>query len=188
MQMVGVRNQRIQNGQIVVPGNANQNPNGNGNLVVARTEGNATRHNDYTQLYDFLKYNQKEVDDLKAERLTRTQDPLELMATSNNPYTFPVALETMRIRFLGLENSESEMKNVGSKSRAAKPPAGRHTLCLLAESPAGLLFAREIILLNLSFKALVRVVLGRGSSDFTMSSLQLDLRSLKLEQFRFLLL
>nr|GEY46197.1 hypothetical protein [Tanacetum cinerariifolium] len=45
---------------------------------------------DYTQLYDFLKYNQKEVDDLKAERLTRTQDPLALMATFNNPYTFPV--------------------------------------------------------------------------------------------------
>nr|GEY54754.1 hypothetical protein [Tanacetum cinerariifolium] len=44
---------------------------------------------DYTQLYDFLKYNQKEVDDLKAERLTRTQDPIALMATSNNPYTFP---------------------------------------------------------------------------------------------------
>nr|GEV49211.1 retrovirus-related Pol polyprotein from transposon TNT 1-94 [Tanacetum cinerariifolium] len=45
---------------------------------------------DYTQLYDFLKYNQKEVDDLKAERLVKTQDPLALMATSNNPYTFPV--------------------------------------------------------------------------------------------------
>nr|GEU84467.1 hypothetical protein [Tanacetum cinerariifolium] len=45
---------------------------------------------DYTQLYDFLKYNQKEVDDLKAERLARTQDPLALMATSKNPYTFPV--------------------------------------------------------------------------------------------------
>nr|GEW03346.1 retrovirus-related Pol polyprotein from transposon TNT 1-94 [Tanacetum cinerariifolium] len=44
----------------------------------------------YTQLYDFLKYNQKEVDDLKAERLARTQDPLALMATSNNPYTFLV--------------------------------------------------------------------------------------------------
>nr|GEU61248.1 hypothetical protein [Tanacetum cinerariifolium] len=43
---------------------------------------------DYTQLYDFLKYNQKEVDDLKAERLAKTQDPLALMATSNNPYTF----------------------------------------------------------------------------------------------------
>nr|GEX27223.1 hypothetical protein [Tanacetum cinerariifolium] len=45
---------------------------------------------DYTQLYDFLKYNQKEVEDLKAGGLARTQDPLALMATSNNPYTFPV--------------------------------------------------------------------------------------------------
>nr|GEV90787.1 hypothetical protein [Tanacetum cinerariifolium] len=44
---------------------------------------------DYTQLYDFLKYNQKEVDELKAERLAKTQDPLALMAKSNNPYTFP---------------------------------------------------------------------------------------------------
>nr|GFB11345.1 Gag-Pol polyprotein [Tanacetum cinerariifolium] len=30
---------------IVVPGNANQNPNENGNLVAARVEGNATGHN-----------------------------------------------------------------------------------------------------------------------------------------------
>nr|GEZ54348.1 hypothetical protein [Tanacetum cinerariifolium] len=44
---------------------------------------------DYTQLYDFLKYNQKEVDELKAERHAKTQDPLALMATSNNPYNFP---------------------------------------------------------------------------------------------------
>ncbi|GJW35146.1 hypothetical protein Tco_0058066 [Tanacetum coccineum] len=35
---------------------------------------------DYTQLYDFLKYNQKEVDDLRAERLAKTHDPLALMA------------------------------------------------------------------------------------------------------------
>nr|GEV47998.1 hypothetical protein [Tanacetum cinerariifolium] len=41
---------------------------------------------DYTQLYDFLKYNQKEVDELKAERLAKTQDPLALMANSKNPY------------------------------------------------------------------------------------------------------
>nr|GEX74445.1 putative ribonuclease H-like domain-containing protein [Tanacetum cinerariifolium] len=45
---------------------------------------------DYTQLYDFLKYNQNEVDDLKAEQLAKTQDPLALMATSNNSYTFLV--------------------------------------------------------------------------------------------------
>nr|GEU47044.1 retrovirus-related Pol polyprotein from transposon TNT 1-94 [Tanacetum cinerariifolium] len=44
---------------------------------------------DYTQLYDFLKYNQKEVDELKAERLAKTQDPLALMPNSNNPYVLP---------------------------------------------------------------------------------------------------
>nr|GEY38814.1 hypothetical protein [Tanacetum cinerariifolium]GEY56132.1 hypothetical protein [Tanacetum cinerariifolium]GEY57221.1 hypothetical protein [Tanacetum cinerariifolium] len=43
----------------------------------------------YTQLYDFLKYNQKEVDELKAKRLAKTQDPLALMTNSNNPYAFP---------------------------------------------------------------------------------------------------
>nr|GFB98943.1 hypothetical protein [Tanacetum cinerariifolium] len=44
---------------------------------------------DNTQLYDFLKYNQKEVDELKVERLTKIQDPLALMANSNNPYASP---------------------------------------------------------------------------------------------------
>nr|GEV70317.1 hypothetical protein [Tanacetum cinerariifolium] len=44
---------------------------------------------DYTQLYDFLKYNQKEVDELKAKRLAKIQDPLALMENSNNPYVFP---------------------------------------------------------------------------------------------------
>nr|GEV63544.1 integrase, catalytic region, zinc finger, CCHC-type, peptidase aspartic, catalytic [Tanacetum cinerariifolium] len=43
---------------------------------------------DYTQLYDFLKYNQKEVDELKDKRLAKIQDPLALMANSNNPYDF----------------------------------------------------------------------------------------------------
>nr|GEV81119.1 hypothetical protein [Tanacetum cinerariifolium] len=33
--------------------------------------------------------NGKEVDELKAERLAKTQDPLALMANSNNPYAFP---------------------------------------------------------------------------------------------------
>nr|GEY16769.1 reverse transcriptase domain-containing protein [Tanacetum cinerariifolium] len=45
---------------------------------------------DYTQLYDFLKYNQKEVDEPRAERLRKTQDPLTLMANSNNPFNYPV--------------------------------------------------------------------------------------------------
>ncbi|GJR27465.1 hypothetical protein Tco_1103697 [Tanacetum coccineum] len=37
----------------------------------------------YTQLYDFLKYNQKEVDELRAERLVKTQDPLALKNVRN---------------------------------------------------------------------------------------------------------
>ncbi|GKA84085.1 hypothetical protein Tco_0805680 [Tanacetum coccineum] len=45
---------------------------------------------DYTQLYDFLKYNQNEVDELRAERLEKTQDPLALMENSNNPFNYPV--------------------------------------------------------------------------------------------------
>nr|GFA48769.1 hypothetical protein [Tanacetum cinerariifolium] len=35
-----------------------------------------------------LKYNQKEVDELEAEQLAKTQDPLTLMENSNNPYAF----------------------------------------------------------------------------------------------------
>nr|GEY39405.1 hypothetical protein [Tanacetum cinerariifolium] len=50
MQMVGAQNPRVQNignqnGLIGVPGNANQNLNGNGNLEAARAEGNAAGHN-----------------------------------------------------------------------------------------------------------------------------------------------
>nr|GFC49076.1 hypothetical protein [Tanacetum cinerariifolium] len=37
-----VQNPRTQNG---VQGNANQNPNGNGNLLAARAEGNEIGHN-----------------------------------------------------------------------------------------------------------------------------------------------
>nr|GEX37096.1 reverse transcriptase [Tanacetum cinerariifolium] len=44
---------------------------------------------EYTQLYNFMKYNQKEVNELKAERIAKTQDHLALMANSNNPYVFP---------------------------------------------------------------------------------------------------
>nr|GFC85336.1 hypothetical protein [Tanacetum cinerariifolium] len=42
-QNLRVQNVGNQNGLIGFPGNANQN--GNGNLVLARAEGNATRHN-----------------------------------------------------------------------------------------------------------------------------------------------
>nr|GFA54792.1 hypothetical protein [Tanacetum cinerariifolium] len=47
----------------------------------------------YAQLYDFLKYNQKEVDELKAKRLAKTQDPLALMESSNNPYNGLIGIQ-----------------------------------------------------------------------------------------------
>nr|GEX00517.1 hypothetical protein [Tanacetum cinerariifolium] len=45
VQNPGVQNVGNQNGLIVVPGITNQNPNGNGNVVAAWDEGNATRNN-----------------------------------------------------------------------------------------------------------------------------------------------
>ncbi|GKC26857.1 retrovirus-related pol polyprotein from transposon TNT 1-94, partial [Tanacetum coccineum] len=45
---------------------------------------------DYTQLYDFLKFNQVEVNELRVERLAKTHDPLALMANSNNHYNYLV--------------------------------------------------------------------------------------------------
>nr|GFB39009.1 hypothetical protein [Tanacetum cinerariifolium] len=44
---------------------------------------------DFTQIYDFLKMNQDEINELKAERLAKTHDPLALMAHSQNLYNFP---------------------------------------------------------------------------------------------------
>nr|GEZ24867.1 hypothetical protein [Tanacetum cinerariifolium] len=45
VQNLGVQIVGNQNGLIVVPGTANQNPNGNGNLVAARAEGNVPQNN-----------------------------------------------------------------------------------------------------------------------------------------------
>nr|GEU78205.1 hypothetical protein [Tanacetum cinerariifolium] len=41
---------------------------------------------DFTQIYNFLKINQDEVNELRAERLAKTHDPLALMAHSQNSY------------------------------------------------------------------------------------------------------
>nr|GFB39829.1 hypothetical protein [Tanacetum cinerariifolium] len=46
---------------------------------------------DFTQIYDFLKMNQDEINELRAERLTKTHDPLAFMAHSQNSYNFPAS-------------------------------------------------------------------------------------------------
>nr|GEY76343.1 hypothetical protein [Tanacetum cinerariifolium] len=43
---------------------------------------------DFTQIYDFLKMNQDEVNELRDKRLAKTHDPLVLMAHSQNSYNF----------------------------------------------------------------------------------------------------
>ncbi|GJR65059.1 hypothetical protein Tco_0011124 [Tanacetum coccineum] len=52
---------------------------------------------DYTQLYDFWKYNQVEVNELRPERVSRAHDPLALMANSNNPYIYLIAQSGMNL-------------------------------------------------------------------------------------------
>nr|GFA89238.1 hypothetical protein [Tanacetum cinerariifolium] len=54
-----------------------------GNQFRQYTGQNAWNLNGYNAVQN------KEVDELKAERLAKIQDPLALMANSNNPYAFP---------------------------------------------------------------------------------------------------
>nr|GEX85604.1 DNA helicase [Tanacetum cinerariifolium] len=44
---------------------------------------------DFTQIYDFLKMNQDELNELRAERLAKSHEPLSLMAHSQNLFNFP---------------------------------------------------------------------------------------------------
>nr|GEX83036.1 ribonuclease H-like domain-containing protein [Tanacetum cinerariifolium] len=44
---------------------------------------------DFTKIYDFIKMNRDDVNELRVERLTKTHDPLALMAHSQNSYSFP---------------------------------------------------------------------------------------------------
>ncbi|GKB25489.1 hypothetical protein Tco_0864890 [Tanacetum coccineum] len=83
--------------------------------------------------------------------------------------SFLAFLELLLV-FPGL-SEKCELQEPGGKLSA-----GRQTL-----HPGGWVLTGEIFLLNLSFKALVRVLLGHVSSYFTISSLQLDLGAWKLE-------
>ncbi|GJX81309.1 hypothetical protein Tco_0330790 [Tanacetum coccineum] len=90
---------------------------------------------DYTQLYDFLKYNQKEVDDQRAERLAKTHDPLALMANSNNPFNYPcfhtrstitkgISLDSSRANVVVNKNGYNAVLNVGNSGTAQSDQRG----------------------------------------------------------------
>nr|GFB05520.1 Gag-Pol polyprotein [Tanacetum cinerariifolium] len=84
---------------------------------------------DYTQLYEFLKYNQKEVDELKAERLAKTHFISQLQCQLNKTSTqlvLKVVLlcSTKRIMFHGRlvfsddELFERELKQIEADDQA----------------------------------------------------------------------
>ncbi|GJU57073.1 retrovirus-related pol polyprotein from transposon TNT 1-94 [Tanacetum coccineum] len=83
----------------------------------------------YTQLYDFLKYNQKEVDELIAERLAKLQDPLALMANSNNSFKYLVFhpnLPSSRNQVVQNAVQNSDVQNVGNQNRVIVVPGITH--------------------------------------------------------------
>ncbi|GJV97869.1 hypothetical protein Tco_1549446 [Tanacetum coccineum] len=59
---------------------------------------------DYTQLYGFLKYNQAEVNELRAERLARAHDPLALMVDCIAEYEFRLRQTDADAQNLGVQN------------------------------------------------------------------------------------
>nr|GFB97997.1 hypothetical protein [Tanacetum cinerariifolium] len=66
----------------------NLQPEWKRHVTIVRQTKNLHEAN-FTQIYDFLKMNHDEVNELRVERLTKTHDPLALMAQSQNSYNFP---------------------------------------------------------------------------------------------------
>nr|GFD28090.1 Gag-Pol polyprotein [Tanacetum cinerariifolium] len=66
---------------------------------------------DYTQLCDFLKYNQKEVDELKAERHAKTQDPLALMVIQNAVQNPRVQNVRNQNGLIGVQGNGNQIEN-----------------------------------------------------------------------------
>nr|GEW76509.1 Gag-Pol polyprotein [Tanacetum cinerariifolium] len=66
----------------------NLQPEWERHVTIVRQTKNLHEAN-FTQIYDFLKMNQDEVNELRAERLAKSHDPLALMAHSQNPFNFP---------------------------------------------------------------------------------------------------
>ncbi|GJX18409.1 retrovirus-related pol polyprotein from transposon TNT 1-94 [Tanacetum coccineum] len=66
---------------------------------------------DYTQLYDFFKYNQKEVMIKELNDFAKTHDPLAQNANSNNPFNYPVVFTKITIT----KQIAQPVQNVGNQ-------------------------------------------------------------------------
>nr|GEU97531.1 hypothetical protein [Tanacetum cinerariifolium] len=66
----------------------NPQPEWKRHVTIVRQTKNL-HETDFTQIYDFLKMNQEEVNELRAKRLAKSLDPLALMAHFQNLFNFP---------------------------------------------------------------------------------------------------
>nr|GFC68368.1 hypothetical protein [Tanacetum cinerariifolium] len=104
---------------------------------------------DYTQLYDFLKYNQKEVDELKAEQLAKTQDPLALMfrqyagqnAGNLNGYNVVQNVRNQVAQNLRVQNVRNQNGPIGVQGNGNQNQIGNGNL--VAKEEAGIQFQAE---------------------------------------------
>nr|GEX70917.1 hypothetical protein [Tanacetum cinerariifolium] len=87
VQNLRVQNVGNQNGLIVVSRIANQNPNGNGNVVAARAKGNATRNNaevhNYDNCYDNEIFNMFTQEEQYTELLEPIPEPHQVPQNDN---------------------------------------------------------------------------------------------------------
>nr|GFA30899.1 hypothetical protein [Tanacetum cinerariifolium] len=67
----------------------NLQPEWKRHVTIVRQTNNH-HETDFTHIYDFLKMNQEEVNQLRAERLAKSHDSLALMAHSQNSFNFPI--------------------------------------------------------------------------------------------------
>ncbi|GJU60265.1 hypothetical protein Tco_1238031 [Tanacetum coccineum] len=67
---------------------------------------------DYNQLYNYLKQNQEEVNEVRAEQLARTHDPSVFMANTQTPYTYQVESDWVQCKAACRESDEAECKEL----------------------------------------------------------------------------
>nr|GEY29407.1 integrase, catalytic region, zinc finger, CCHC-type, peptidase aspartic, catalytic [Tanacetum cinerariifolium]GEY45260.1 integrase, catalytic region, zinc finger, CCHC-type, peptidase aspartic, catalytic [Tanacetum cinerariifolium] len=79
-----IQNVGNQNGLISVPGNANQNPNRNGNLIAARAEDGSAEVHNYENCYDNEIFNMFTQEEQYTELLESILEPHQVPQNDNN--------------------------------------------------------------------------------------------------------
>nr|GEW39037.1 retrovirus-related Pol polyprotein from transposon TNT 1-94 [Tanacetum cinerariifolium] len=118
---------------------------------------------DFTQIYDFLKMNQDEVNELRAERLAKSHDPLALMAHSQNSFNFPTTYKDQSSSNI---NDPTEAMNVAlilfSKAFQLTTPTNNNQKT--SSNPCNRQIAQPIM--NMSQDRQTQNVEGNGGNQF----------------------